>query len=125
MTRPIFYFAHPLAGNIAGNIRSAQTWLGFLMQKEPSVCFVAPWLACVAAGADDNDPDARERGLLDAYAIVPRCDGIVLCGERISSGMARELAGAKQRELRVFDLTGAKVLPWRDWRGLDAYEVPR
>ncbi len=125
--RPVVYFAHPLGGDIAANTKDALTWLAFLMKVEPEVCFIAPWIACVIAGADDNDPRARERGLLDAEAVIPRCHGIVLCGSRISSGMAREVAVARQVGLRIYSLVGARVLPWRPgaWSGLAAHEVLR
>ncbi|MGE0547584.1 MAG: hypothetical protein AB7O24_04420 [Kofleriaceae bacterium] len=106
MNRPIVYFAHPLGGDVDGNVKRAYQWLRWLMRSEPEVAFVAPWLACVAAGADDNNPDARERGLLDAGAVIKRCDGIVLCGDRISSGMHRELATAIQHGVYVTNLTG-------------------
>ncbi len=111
MSRPLVYFAHPLGGDVDGNIKRALSWLSWLMRCEPDVAFVAPWLACVIAGADDSDPNARERGLLDAAASVSRCDGIVLCGDRISDGMKRELGVAQWHRLHVFSFVGLPFGP--------------
>lgn len=76
--RPVLYLAHPLAGDITHNLASVRAWHRLLMASEPDVAIIAPWIAAVEAGADDNSPEARDRGLRDAVAIVSRCDGIVL-----------------------------------------------
>lgn len=107
--RRVLYMAHPVGGDVAGNVRRALGWLAWLMACEPDVAFIAPWLACIAAGADDSNPRARERGMLDNLATVVRCDGIVLVGGRISIGMQRELNVAVQRELDIDDLTDLGV----------------
>lgn len=72
------------------NIQSALRWLAWLRKSFPEITFIAPWIADILAGADDSDPAARERGLVDCCAVVERCDGIVLVGGRVSTGMARE-----------------------------------
>jgi hypothetical protein len=72
------------------NLRLAMKWLSWLRSSFPETTFIAPWIADIQSGADDSDPAARERGLVDCCAVVERCDGIVLVGPRISSGMARE-----------------------------------
>lgn len=45
--------------------------------------------------------------MLDNLATIPRCDGIVLCGDRISSGMRREYSAAILHGLYVVNLTKA------------------
>lgn len=105
MKRPVIYLAHPLGGDVPGNVRNALRWLRFAMETHPDWCVIAPWLAAVASGADDDEPNARVRGLLDAVEIVGRCDGILLCGGRISSGMQQELDAALARRLAVYDLS--------------------
>jgi hypothetical protein len=73
------------------NIKKAMAWLSWLRCSFPETTFIAPWIASTMAGADDSDPQQREAGMADNFAVVERCDGIVLCGGRISSGMRREM----------------------------------
>lgn len=72
------------------NLDRAQRWLSWLRRSFPETTFIAPWISSILAGVDEHDPNQREQGLIDDCAVVERCDGIVLCGPRISSGMARE-----------------------------------
>jgi hypothetical protein len=137
MTRLVLYVAHPLAPTsecmapftaddragareaaLQANLARAMRWLSWLRRSFPEVTFIAPWIAAVLSGEDDSDSAQREAGLVDADAVVPRCDGIVLCGGRISSGMMRERAVAR----RCWDLTdlgdqppGRAVLGWLSW----------
>lgn len=124
MIRPVLYMAHPLAPTeeqIAGiiqrgwtgerseavgatlreNIDRAMRWLAWLRRAFRETTFVAPWIASVLAGDDDRDPAQREAGIVDALAVIPRLDGLVFAGSRISGGMAREHTGSR----RTWDLT--------------------
>lgn len=138
MTRHVLYVAHPLApteeetsrigkitihGQLANsssialraNIDRALRWLAWLRKSFPETTFIAPWIASVMSGEDNADPKQREAGLVDDCAAVERCDGIVLCGGRISSGMQREREhgrlfhqlprGSDPNPFRVYDLT--------------------
>lgn len=103
-SRKIFYVAAPVSGDVQGNLERALRWLKWLRDRDPSTTYIAPWVAALLSGEDDNDPQARERGLVDCETVAARCDGIVLCGGRISSGMARErraviMAGGERRDL--------------------------
>lgn len=120
--RHVLYVAHPLgapdARGIQANILRALRWLAWLRKTYPNITFIAPWIAAVLAGADDSDPAAREAGLVDDCAVVERCDGIVLCGGRISSGMRREMEhrwGSREEggpfESEVYDLTAVGAEP--------------
>ena len=88
MNRPLYYVAHPVAGDVAQNARRARQWLAWLMDGEPAVAFTAPWLPYVDAflerfgGMDDAGSPFRDRCMLDNRVVVARCDGIVLCGGR-------------------------------------------
>lgn len=91
------------------NIDRAMQWLSWLRRSFPETTFIAPWIASIMAGEDDSDPKA---GLVDCCAVVERCDGIVLVGDRISSGMRREMehkwgttAEGGPFESAVYDLT--------------------
>lgn len=83
------------------NVDRALRWLAWLRKSFPETTFIAPWIAAIMSGEDDSDPKAREAGLVDDCAVVERCDGIVLCGGRISEGMRREMEHGMS--WRVFD----------------------
>lgn len=138
MTRQVLYVAAPLApseeeiviaaegGPVAtredaircatsANVGRAMRWLSWLRRSFPETTFIAPWIAAVLSGEDDADPAQREAGLVDDCAVVERCDGIVLCGPRISSEMRREMEHAQRITARcgsdfwpgdhIYDLT--------------------
>lgn len=105
--RRVLYVAHPLAPTteevadydvfpdrhaqaLNKNIRLALRWLAWLRASFPEDTFIAPWIATVLSLHGDDSPEWREAGLRDDCATVERCDGIVLCGSRVSSGMRRE-----------------------------------
>lgn len=81
------------------NIARAMRWLDWLRRSFVETTFIAPWITSILAGADDSDPVQREAGMLDCLATVERCDGIVLVGDRISSGMRRETEHGTHRLL--------------------------
>lgn len=90
MARPVLYMAHPVSGDVKANIHRALNWLSWLRRSFPETTFIAPWIVGIMSGEDDADPAQREAGLVDCCAVVERCDGIVLVGGRVSTGMARE-----------------------------------
>lgn len=87
---------------ILNNINNAKQWLAWLIREYPSVTFIAPWIATLDGGGDDDlDPEQRERGLRDCCRAIRRCDGVVLVGGRVSDGMRREA----ENNPNVVDLT--------------------
>lgn len=155
--RQVLYVAHPVApteGEIAAvpkynkgghgmanrdellrraveaNIQRALRWLAWLRKSFPETTFIAPWIATIQSLGGDGTPEEREAGLVDDCAVVERCDGIVLVGGRISSGMRREmehgLAGntayratrvvhlGMTTTFKVYDLTGLGAPPPKD-----------
>lgn len=92
------------------NVDNALCCLAWLHSSFPETTFIAPWITALQAGADDSDPAARDRGLVDCCAVVERCDGIVLKGPRISSGMQRETNHGMQHRIGfdVYNLTGTQ-----------------
>jgi hypothetical protein len=121
LSRRVLYVAHPLAPTNAeiaatpwaplielrarvalkANIDRALRWLAWLRKGFPETTFIAPWIATIQSLGGDGTPEEREAGLVDDCAVVERCDGIVLCGSRISSGMRREVDHGST--WRVFD----------------------
>lgn len=116
-TRRVYYMAHPVGGDVDGNIKRALRWIAWLRRSFPGDTFVAPWIEAILSGQDDNDPEQREAGLVDCEAVVPRCDGIVCVGGQVTIGMAREGRCSARHGRLVFDLTGFGPEPPRERLG--------
>lgn len=101
------------------NLARARRWLWWLRSHTAwSVC--APWIPAVQAAIDNGADEATERarGLADDLAVLGRCDAIVLCGGRISAGMAIERDHAIAHGLAVIDLSMAGPEPGGEAAGL-------
>jgi hypothetical protein len=108
---------------VKGNLARARRWLAALIANVPDVAWCMPWLPYLSVL--EETPANRERGLRDDCAIAARCDGIVLVGGRVSSGMEREemavrYAGGWSLDATYFGKeppnTGAPI--WADLRAL-------
>lgn len=87
---------------IQDNIVNAKAWLAWLVRAFPTITFIAPWIAALDGGGDDDlDPAMRARGLRDCCRTIRVCSGIVLVGGRVSGGMSDEKSHARA----VVDLT--------------------
>ena len=107
----ILYLAHPVGADVDNNAARAVRWLHWLMARESEHTIAAPWLPYCAvwkllgdAKSSDTGHPFRERVMRDNLAMVKRCDGVVLCGGRISPGMQREVDTAQPGDW-IFDLT--------------------
>jgi hypothetical protein len=94
----LIYLAHPVAPppgsteTVDSNLDDAESDLVALQRANPDMAIVAPWIQELRLRIGvDFDPESRRRGLARCRATAARCDGIVLCGPRISSGMLGEL----------------------------------
>jgi len=87
---------------ILDNIVNAKAWLAWLVRRFPRITFIAPWIASLDGGGDDDlDPAQRARGLRDCCRTVKMCSGLIHVGGRVSSGMLEEASHART----VVDLT--------------------
>lgn len=122
---PVYYVAHPVSGDVVANLARARAWLAWLVSVVPDVAFSMPWMPYVEA-LDDKGPDDpnRVRGLRDDVAMVERCDGILLCGDRVSAGMQLELDTARAAGLVVVNLVTRDGLPPADFRPFPFPAVP-
>jgi hypothetical protein len=100
MTR-VYYMAHPVSGDVPGNVARALRWLRYLVDQHPYWAISAPWIPYVLGLTEETD---RARGLRDDVEMVKRCDGIILVGGRLSQGMALELGFARARRLHELNL---------------------
>ena len=108
----VVYMAHPVSGDVEGNLRRAKQWLRWYEEQNPTSAVVANWITECEVW-DDSNPAHRAAGLERDIAVLKRCDAIVLVGGRVSSGMAGEVAIAEKHGLEIEDLTHlGEVAPW-------------
>lgn len=102
------YIAHPISGDIAGNLEKIRTIVRQINIEQPNVVPFAPyWLDCHAL--DDTNPVERQRGINNDGEYFRRLvmDEVWLCGDRISNGMQAEIDLANELGIPVIDKTGA------------------
>lgn len=109
---PVVYVAHPVAGAVAANIKSAFGWMEWLLHRWPRIAFMAPWVV-EAHVLDDGDPLDREDALLRGEAIVSLVDAVLLVGGRVSVGMERERITVLKSGGDAVDFTRAGASPPR------------
>jgi len=113
-TEKLIYMAHPVGGNVAVNRLRAMLWLKWLT-IETGATVIAPWITDVALW-DDDDPEARERGLQKCRTTLVRCDELwMVGGQGATSGMKREAAWALENGLKIVDASTMPA-PW-EWIG--------
>lgn len=88
----IVYIAHPVGGDVTGNISRICDIVKEINLQEPDVVPFVPYMADLLA-LDDNDPQQRERGIKNDTAILRSglVNEIRLYGNRISAGMRAEI----------------------------------
>ena len=100
----VVYLAHPLSGDVIGNLASAKRWVRWVETAYPDFAVVASWIVECEIW-DDSDPEHRAAGLARDLAVIERCESLVLVGGRVSEGMAAEQRWAMSRGIPVLDLT--------------------
>ncbi len=105
------YVAHPLNAPTEqgrnANRESAARWAAWLAYTF-RVAVVCDWIVLSGVLTEEQ---GREFGLEIDKALISRCDGVFLCGTRVSSGMTVESEHAKAIGLSVFDGTDMPQLP--------------
>lgn len=112
------------AAIVAFNLQRALRWWRWLHIGLPDVVWTMPWYVNVTANGE-GDPVLIERGLRDDCEIARRCDALMACGPRISSGMAREGRAVHDVGRELFQIDGilkepprtwtAATVPWKRW----------
>ena len=92
MKKTIAYIAHPIAGDVMGNIEKIMEIVREINLTEPDVVPFAPYVIDVLA-LDDDKPEERAIGIDNCIRIL--MSGIVnelwIYGDRISGGMLAEI----------------------------------
>lgn len=100
----IAYIAHPISGDISGNLEKIRQIVREINLNEPDVVPFAPyWLDCHAL--DDNIPEERERGIKNDHELFNRgfIDELRLYGDMVSNGMRAEIELAESLGIPVVD----------------------
>jgi hypothetical protein len=101
----VVYMAHPVSGDVPGNLAKARAHVRRLEEAHPDVAIVASWITECEVW-DDANPDERAKGLQRDMAVLGKCDELWLLGPHVSSGMALEEDHANSLGIPVTDLTG-------------------
>ena len=103
----LWYLAMPVKAladeTLAGNLAAcAKVWRALL---NAGIRVTAPHCGLCQA-LDDTDPHERALGLSVGLTILARCDGLILAGPRLSTGMQREHEVAVLGKLAVVNAVG-------------------
>jgi len=102
----LIYLAHPVAGDVPGNIARAKDWYRWCNSLDLDIAVIAPWIHGIELLLeDDADPVVRSRALERCVCAVRKCDELWLVGPRISTGMQLESDAARNAGVRVRDFT--------------------
>ena len=99
MSRVLVYVAHPVSGDVAGNLALGREYVRAAYRA--GYAPLAPWITGCEV-LDEGDPADRAIGLECDFATVVVCAEIWLCGPRVSAGMQGE-----------FEVAGARGIPYR------------
>ena len=96
--RPVVYVCSPLRGNVERNIYKAIGYSKYIYRHggiplAPHVIFTT--------FLDDNDPRDRAAGMEMGLELLAICDELWAFGDKVSEGMAGEIAAAEELGLRV------------------------
>jgi hypothetical protein len=96
--RPIVYICSPYAGDIDRNVKAAQNYSRFAVDK--GFIPIAPHLL-FPQFMNDTDPQERELGLLFGNALMSKCSEVWVFGSFISPGMQAEIKRARWKNYRL------------------------
>lgn len=102
----LIYIASPYAGDIEKNVAFARRACRHAIHQgyiPIAVHLLYPQML------DDSDPAERERGLRLGQQLLRRCDELWVCGDRISSGMAREISEANHLSIPVKNIGAHEI----------------
>lgn len=96
--RPIVYICSPYAGEIEKNVKAAQEYSRFAVEK--GYIPIAPHLL-FPQFLNDANPKERQLGLFFDNALMSKCSEVWVFGSRISAGMKAEINRAKWKNYRL------------------------
>lgn len=96
--RPIVYICSPYAGEIEKNVKAAQEYSRFAVEK--GYIPIAPHLL-FPQFLNDANPKERQLGLFFGNALMSNCSEVWVFGSHISAGMEAEINRAKWKNYRL------------------------
>ena len=105
--KKLIYMASPYAGDVERNTAFAIDACRYCITQGHTP--VAPHLLYTRM-LDDTDPAQREIGLELGHRLLERADELWVCGDRISPGMAAEIAEADRLGIPVRSVGTIEIL---------------
>lgn len=104
----ISYIAHPIGGDVPGNLKKIDAIVRQINLEEPDVVPFVPYYPDIAAMNDAN-PWERARGMRNDAEFFKRhtMDEVRVYGDRISEGVANEIRMAKENGIPVIPMNKA------------------
>jgi len=96
--RPIVYICSRFSGDVVKNVRAAQSFCRFAVDK--GFIPLAPHLL-FPQFLDDDNPAERQLGLFFGNALMSKCAEVWVFGNTISAGMAAEIKRAEWERYRL------------------------
>jgi len=103
----LIYVASPYAGDVKKNIEFTKQACRYVMEQGHA--FFAPHLLYPQL-LDDASPRERQAGLDMGLAMLPRCDELWVCGDRISPGISQEIELAKTLGMPIRYISAEQIL---------------
>ncbi len=102
----IAYIAHPVSGDVKGNIEKIIKIVREINLNEPEIVPFVPYLADLYA-LDDNNQIERVRGIKNDTFLLQKgfIDEVWLYGDRISYGMQQEIEFAESLNIPVVGMS--------------------
>ena len=99
----IVYIAHPISGDIPGNIQKVKEIVKDINLKEPDIYPYAPYIVDCET-LDDNIPEQRAKGIKNNQKLFEKgiIDELWLYGDKITKGMIAEIKLAETWNIPVF-----------------------
>lgn len=111
----VAYIAHPISGDIEGNLKKIEVIGRQINLDEPEVVpFAHYFFDCYAL--DDDIPEERERGIKNDIALMRKgfIDEVRLYGTTISRGMTHEVNLALELGIEVKPMTEATIKEYKE-----------
>lgn len=96
--RPLVYICSPYAGDIESNVKYAQRYSRFAVDK--GYLPIAPHLL-FPQFMNDANPNERELGMYFGNVLISKCAEVWVFGSIISAGMEDEIKRAKRKNYRL------------------------
>ena len=102
----IVYIAHPISGNVSGNLSAIKEIVRGINLRMPEVLPFAHYVIDCES-LNDTIPEERERGIKNDIVLLKAgfINELWLYGSRVSEGMKHEIALAKELGIPVISMS--------------------